>query len=46
MEKLKGRDLINAYAISRKVNEIIDFLEEVELIEENPKEKLLKNLNQ
>ena len=39
MEKLEGRDVVNAHKISKKVNEIIDVLIEKEVIEKEEDKK-------
>lgn len=39
MKKLEGRDRINLYKVSAKVNEIIDFLEENDIINTDNKEE-------
>ena len=45
MKKLKGRDCINTHSISKKVNEIIELLEDKKIIEDNEDKSICKIKN-
>ena len=47
MEKLQGRDMINSHAIAKKLNEVIDLLEEKKITEseDSAEKELIKSEN-